>query len=111
MGFGALSFGIYLAFMALTLSTYGWPGLSPFWTAIGAIFVVEKVVSVRRAGPRAVLVALLMVPEMLYDLFQHAVYFTSLWGLPGAARRSGSPPDLPREPPHPRPTPPTPPVP
>jgi cellulose synthase/poly-beta-1,6-N-acetylglucosamine synthase-like glycosyltransferase len=81
MGFGALSFGIYLAFMALTLSTYGWPGLSPFWTSIGAIFVVEKVVSVRRAGPRAVLVALLMVPEMLYDLFQHAVYFTSLWGL------------------------------
>jgi biofilm PGA synthesis N-glycosyltransferase PgaC len=81
MGFGALSFAVYLAFMTLTLSTYGWPGLSPFWTAIGSIFVVEKVVSVRRAGPRAVLVALLMVPEMLYDLFQHAVYFTSLWGL------------------------------
>lgn len=81
MGFGALSFLVYLAFMALTLSTYGWPGLSPFWTAIGSIFVVEKVVSVRRAGPRAVLVALLMVPEILYDLFHHAVYFTSLWGL------------------------------
>ncbi|MFE2426193.1 glycosyltransferase [Streptomyces sp. NPDC059373] len=81
MGFGALSFAVYLAFMATTLSTYGWPGLSPFWTAIGLIFVVEKVVSVRRAGSRAVLVALLMLPEMLYDLFQHAVYFTSLWGL------------------------------
>jgi cellulose synthase/poly-beta-1,6-N-acetylglucosamine synthase-like glycosyltransferase len=81
MGFGALSFLVYLAFMALTLSTYGWPGLSPFWTAIGFVFLAEKVVSVRRAGPRAVVVAALMVPEMLYDLFQHAVYFTSLWGL------------------------------
>lgn len=81
MGFGALSFLLYLVFMACTLSTYGWPGLSPFWTAIGAIFVLEKVVSVRRAGRRAVLIAALMVPEMLYDLFQHAVYFTSLWGL------------------------------
>lgn len=81
MGFGALSFLVYLAFIALTLSTYGWPGLSLFWTSIGLIFVVEKVVSVRRAGPRAVAVALLMVPEMLYDLFQHAVYFASLWGL------------------------------
>ncbi|MEV6012623.1 glycosyltransferase family 2 protein [Streptomyces sp. NPDC051976] len=81
MGFGALSFAVYLAFMALTLTTYGWPGLSPFWTAIGLIFLAEKVVSVRRAGPRAVVVAVLMVPEMLYDLFQHAVYFVSLWGL------------------------------
>jgi cellulose synthase/poly-beta-1,6-N-acetylglucosamine synthase-like glycosyltransferase len=85
MGFGALSFLLYLAFMALSLSVYGWPGLSPFWTAIGLIFVIEKVVSVRRAGSKAMLVALSMVPEMLYDLFQHAVYFTSLWGL---ARRS-----------------------
>ncbi|WP_372441044.1 glycosyltransferase [Actinacidiphila acididurans] len=81
IGFGALSFLAYLLFMALTLLTTGWPGLSPFWTAIGAIFIVEKTVSVRRAGPAAILVALMMVPEMLYDLFQHAVYFASLWGL------------------------------
>ncbi|MFF7979743.1 glycosyltransferase [Streptomyces sp. NPDC007901] len=81
MGFGALSFLIYLTYMAAYTSLYGWPGFSPFWTAIGLIFVVEKTVSVRRAGPKAVLVAALMVPEMLYDLFQHAVYFTSLWGL------------------------------
>jgi len=81
MGFGAVSFLVYLFFMAFALSTYGWPGLSPFWTTIGALFLVEKVVSVRRAGPRAVVVAALMVPEMLYDLFQHGVYFASLWGL------------------------------
>jgi biofilm PGA synthesis N-glycosyltransferase PgaC len=85
MGFGALSFLVYLTFMATCTTVYGFPGISPFWTAIGLIFVVEKTVSVRRAGPVAVLVAALMIPEMLYDLFQHAVYFTSLWGL---ARRS-----------------------
>jgi cellulose synthase/poly-beta-1,6-N-acetylglucosamine synthase-like glycosyltransferase len=85
MGFGALSFLVYLTFMATYTTIYGFPGISPFWTAIGLIFVVEKIVSVRRAGPVAILVAALMVPEMLYDLFQHAVYFTSLWGL---ARRS-----------------------
>ncbi|MEU3612739.1 glycosyltransferase family 2 protein [Streptomyces sp. NPDC006872] len=81
MGFGALSFLIYLVYMTTYTTLYGWPGFSPFWTAIGLIFVVEKTVSVRRAGPRAVLVAALMIPEMLYDLFQHAVYFSSLWGL------------------------------
>jgi cellulose synthase/poly-beta-1,6-N-acetylglucosamine synthase-like glycosyltransferase len=85
MGLGALGFALYLTFLSLMITLHGVPGLSPFWTAIGAVFVVEKVVTVRRAGPLAVLVALLMVPELLYDLFQHAVYFTSLWGL---ARRS-----------------------
>lgn len=81
MGFGALSFLVYLTFMIACTAIYGLPGLSPFWTSIGLIFVVEKTVSVRRAGPKALLVALLMIPEMLYDLFQHAVYFASLWGL------------------------------
>ncbi len=81
MGFGALSFLVYLTFMITYTTLYGWPGFSPFWTSIGLIFMVEKTVSVRRAGPRAVLVAALMIPEMLYDLFQHAVYFSSLWGL------------------------------
>ncbi|MEV0638195.1 glycosyltransferase family 2 protein [Streptomyces sp. NPDC050619] len=81
MGFGALSFLVYLTFMITYTTLYGWPGFSPFWTAIGLLFMVEKTVSVRRAGPRAVLVAALMLPEMLYDLFQHAIYFSSLWGL------------------------------
>ncbi|MFF4015460.1 glycosyltransferase [Streptomyces sp. NPDC001843] len=81
MGFGALSFLVYLTFVTTYTALYGWPGLSPFWTAIGLVFMVEKTVSVRRAGPLAVLVAVLMIPEMLYDLFQHAVYFSSLWGL------------------------------
>jgi hypothetical protein len=81
MGFGALSFLVYLTYMVTCTTLYGWPGFSPFWTVIGLVFVFEKTVSVRRAGPRAVLVAALMVPEMLYDLFQHAVYFTWLWGL------------------------------
>ncbi len=81
MGFGALSFLVYITFMITYTTLYGWPGFSPFWTAIGLLFMVEKTVSVRRAGPRAVLVAALMIPEMFYDLFQHAIYFTSLWGL------------------------------
>ncbi|MET9382056.1 hypothetical protein ABZY09_13435 [Streptomyces sp. NPDC002928] len=49
--------------MITSTAVYGLPGLSPFWTAIGLILVVEKTVSVRRAGPLAVLVAALMIPE------------------------------------------------
>lgn len=81
LGFGALSFLVYLAFLGIMLGLGHRPGLSLLWTSIGALFVIEKVVTVRAAGPRAVLVAIAMVPEMLYDLFQHFIYFGSLWGL------------------------------
>ena len=67
MGFGALSFLVYLTYMVTRTKLYGRPGFSPFWTAIGLVFVVEKTVSGRRTGPRAVLLAALMVPEMLYE--------------------------------------------
>ncbi|WP_405526126.1 glycosyltransferase family 2 protein [Streptomyces canus] len=64
MGFGALSFLVYLTYMVTYTTLYGWPGFSPFWTAIGLVLVVEKTVSVRRAGWRAGLVAALMIPVM-----------------------------------------------
>ncbi|WP_327671855.1 MULTISPECIES: glycosyltransferase family 2 protein [unclassified Streptomyces] len=81
MGAGALAFALYLAFVGLQLAYVGALGISPFWTAIGGVFVVEKVVSVWRAGWRARLLAAVLVVELLYDLFQHAVYFRALFDL------------------------------
>jgi cellulose synthase/poly-beta-1,6-N-acetylglucosamine synthase-like glycosyltransferase len=81
LAFGAVSFLAYLVLITLQFTVYGLPGLSPFWTAIGVVFVLEKVVSVRRGGPLQMLVAVVLIPEMFYDLFQHAVFFSSLWGL------------------------------
>jgi poly-beta-1,6-N-acetyl-D-glucosamine synthase len=81
MGLGALAFGLYILFLVLQLTLVGTVGFSPFWTAIGMIFVVEKVVSVHRGGWRAVLLAAVMLPELLYDLFQHAVFFRALYDL------------------------------
>lgn len=81
MGVGALAFALYLAFVALQLTYLGALGISPFWTAVGALFVVEKVVSVWRAGWPSRLLAAVLVVELLYDLFQHAVYFRALFDL------------------------------
>ncbi|MEW2451220.1 glycosyltransferase family 2 protein [Streptomyces parvulus] len=81
MGLGALAFALYLTFVALQLAYLGALGISPFWTAIGAVFIVEKVVSVWRAGWRSRLLAAVLVIELLYDLFQHAVYFRALTDL------------------------------
>ncbi|MER8030695.1 glycosyltransferase family 2 protein [Streptomyces bauhiniae] len=78
MGLGALAFALYLTFVGLELAYLGTIGISPFWTAIGAIFVVEKVVSVWAAGWPARLLATVLVVELAYDLFQHAVYFRAL---------------------------------
>jgi cellulose synthase/poly-beta-1,6-N-acetylglucosamine synthase-like glycosyltransferase len=78
MGGGALAFATYLLFVALQLAYLGHLGVSPFWTAIGGIFIVEKVVSVWAAGWRSRLLAAVMLPELAYDLFQHAVYFRAL---------------------------------
>lgn len=78
MGVGALAFALYLTFVVLELVYLGRIGVNPFWTSIGAIFVVEKVVSVWRMGWPTRLLAAVLVVELAYDLFQHAVYFRAL---------------------------------
>ncbi|MGH3584703.1 MAG: glycosyltransferase [Pseudonocardia sp.] len=81
MGAGALAFALYLTFVALQLTYLGHLGVSPFWTAIGTIFIIEKVVSVWRMGWRARLLAAILIIELTYDLFQHAIYFRALTDL------------------------------
>ncbi|EPD63150.1 glycosyltransferase [Streptomyces sp. HGB0020] len=81
MGAGALAFALFLWLTAWQLILFRSLAFSPFWTCIGVIFVVEKVVSVWRMGWRARLLAALLVLELAYDLFQHAVYFRSLYDL------------------------------
>lgn len=78
MGGGALAFALYLVFVALQLAYVGHLGINPFWTGIGLIFIVEKVVSVWHAGWKARLIAALLLPELAYDLFQHCVFFRAL---------------------------------
>lgn len=78
MGAGAAAFALYLTFVTLQLVYLGRIGVSPFWTGIGAIFVVEKVVSVWRMGWPTRLLASVLAVELAYDLFQHAVYFRAL---------------------------------
>lgn len=45
-----------------------------FWLAITAVFVVERVLTVRRRGWRAMLLAAPVLVEFGYDLFQQAVF-------------------------------------
>lgn len=78
MGAGAVAFALFLWLTCWQLFLFGQLTFSPFWTAIGAVFVVEKVASIWRMGFKARLLAGLLVVELAYDLFQHAVYFRAL---------------------------------
>ena len=75
-----LFFVLYLALTAWSAATETLR-FSPLWLVVGAIFVVERVVSVRRAGPLAVLVALSMFVELGYGLFKHAVNLKCLFDI------------------------------
>ena len=63
----------YLTVLVFTLLTgsVAWP---LFWLAVGAFFVIERAWSVKRGGWRSVGLSALVVPEIAYDMFLHAVY-------------------------------------
>ncbi|GAA2817301.1 glycosyltransferase [Streptomyces showdoensis] len=78
LGLGAVALGLFAVFTVIVLVTVGWQGFSLFWTAITLIFVLERTLTVRGAGRRAVLLALPLVPELLYDVFRQLVFARSL---------------------------------
>lgn len=67
----------YLVLMSATIAT-GHFGLSWFWCAIGAVFVLERVTTVWRAGWYARIAALALLPELLYDLGLQITFFRAL---------------------------------
>jgi cellulose synthase/poly-beta-1,6-N-acetylglucosamine synthase-like glycosyltransferase len=58
------------------------------WLAVCAVFVVERVWTVRRRGWRGVALAAAMLPEFGYDLFQQAVFLRAAADL--ALRRAAA---------------------
>jgi poly-beta-1,6-N-acetyl-D-glucosamine synthase len=75
---GAVMMLLYLALTAVAV-TSGAVTLAPFWLAVGALFFLERIVTVREAGPRGIAVALTVLLEFGYDLFQMAVYMGAAW--------------------------------
>ncbi len=65
------------SYLVLMVSAFGNGHLhfSWFWTSIGALFALERVVTVWRAGRRARVIAALLVPELLYDLWLQVAFF------------------------------------
>jgi len=76
LAFGLVAMWSYLALMILAI---GQPmSFQPLWLAVGLVFVAERVITVRRRGWRAMLIALPLVIETVYDIFQQAVFLRSI---------------------------------
>jgi cellulose synthase/poly-beta-1,6-N-acetylglucosamine synthase-like glycosyltransferase len=63
----------WLLFSITVVATPDWVWY-PFWLGIGGIFVADRVVSVWQGGWRARGLAVLLLPELVYDLFLDIVY-------------------------------------
>jgi poly-beta-1,6-N-acetyl-D-glucosamine synthase len=97
---------VTLAFLPFFLTTlaYNWTATgsvpwSWFWVFVTMFIVFERVWSVRQGGWRSILLAGLVLPEAVYDLFLHGVYVKALidvannrrgtWGSDAPAERFG----------------------
>ena len=81
IGYGTIALNAYLLLMLITLLAADSFQLVWFWTGIGLIFVVERVVTVWAAGWRGRAIALPLVIEIGYDLVLQAVYVKSLFDI------------------------------
>lgn len=73
-GYGVLALSGYFALMitvSVAFDTWIWV---VFWTLSGAVFSVERVVTVWAEGWRGRLLALLVIPELLYDLLLDIIF-------------------------------------
>ena len=78
LGYGVLAFQAYLALITVSLLAADSISWSLFWIAIGMIFVVERLVTVWRAGWPGRALAAPMLPELAYAVYLQACFVVSL---------------------------------
>jgi cellulose synthase/poly-beta-1,6-N-acetylglucosamine synthase-like glycosyltransferase len=66
---------LYLILLGGTLAVDGSIQFAPLWLTPAAIILAERIWTVRREGPRAVLVAALFLPELAYDWLRQFTWF------------------------------------
>lgn len=74
IGYSVIALSTYFLLMiTMLLAITHWVWFT-FWVVIGLIFMTERVVTVWQGGWRARLLAALVIPELLYDLYCNIVF-------------------------------------
>ncbi|MET4095412.1 glycosyltransferase family 2 protein [Arthrobacter sp. UYCu712] len=74
IGYGVIALSTYLLLillMVLALDQWVW---FPFWLGLGLIFTIERVVTVWKGGWRSRGLALLIFPELIFDMYLNIIY-------------------------------------
>jgi cellulose synthase/poly-beta-1,6-N-acetylglucosamine synthase-like glycosyltransferase len=78
IAYGALALNLAIVLMFITaVSVDEWIWF-PFWTAVGLMFLAERVITVWAGGWRARILAVTLIPELCYDVFLQVVFMRSL---------------------------------
>ena len=75
---GVVVTSAYLGSVALGLLLNSGIALHPLWLGITLIFMTERAVTVRARGWRQMLLALALIPEMVFDVFLQATHAKAL---------------------------------
>lgn len=78
LGYGVLALHAYLVLTAVALLASDEVRWSPFWLAVGAVFLVERIVTAWAAGWRGRAVAAPLVLELAYAVALQWTFLTSL---------------------------------
>lgn len=86
LSFGVLALWLYLTLTAVSLAVGVQLAVSPFGLTVGAVFLVERVVTVWRSGWAARGIAALLYAELFYELFLQLVFIRAVFD--AATRRA-----------------------
>lgn len=78
IGYGAVALGLAALLFAITIASVDHLVWYPFWTAIGTVFILERVITVWHEGWRERLLALVLIPELCFDVFQQIVFYACI---------------------------------
>lgn len=81
IGFGTVALNLAILLMVITLVAVDQWIWFPFWVAVGLIFVAERVITAWKGGWKARGLAVLMFPEIGYDLFLQIVFVKCLFDI------------------------------
>ena len=85
IGYGAVALNASLLLLLTTfLAIDDWVWF-PFWTAVGLFFAIERTLTAWSTGWRGRLLAMTVLPELLYDVFLQVVFVKSLFDISTSA--------------------------
>jgi len=77
--FGLAAMWLFYATVLATWASAGTVVTSLPWALLTLVFIADRVGGVRAQGTRSMLLAALLVPEMIYNMFAQVVYVTALY--------------------------------